>query len=72
MSTARNGIQSLLQKLPDECTFEDVQYHFYAIEKVVEAPKDPRTKEQSLRNRSKGALRSRLVPKSDDNRGAAY
>jgi hypothetical protein len=24
----------LLQKLPDDCTFEDVQYHLYVIEKI--------------------------------------
>ena len=34
MNTTKNGIQSLLQKLPDECTFEDVQYHLYVIEKI--------------------------------------
>ncbi|MBP7053382.1 MAG: hypothetical protein KBE65_20425 [Phycisphaerae bacterium] len=27
MSTAKNEVQSLLQKLPDDCTLEDVQYH---------------------------------------------
>ncbi len=34
MNTAKDEIQALLQKLPDDCTFEDVQYHLYVIEKV--------------------------------------
>ena len=34
MNTAKAEIQSLLQKLPDDCTFEDIQYHLYVIEKV--------------------------------------
>lgn len=34
MNTAKDEIQSLLQKLPDDCTFEDVQYHLYVIEKI--------------------------------------
>ncbi len=34
MSTTKAEIQSLLQKLPDDCTLEDVQYHLYVIEKI--------------------------------------
>lgn len=34
MNTAKDEIQSLLQKLPDDCTFEDVQYHLYVVEKI--------------------------------------
>jgi hypothetical protein len=35
MSTAKDEVQSLLMKLPDESTLvEDVQYHLYVIEKV--------------------------------------
>lgn len=34
MNTAKHEIQSLLQKLPDDCTFEDFQYHLYVIEKL--------------------------------------
>ena len=34
MNTTKDEIQSLLQKLPDDCTFEDVQYHLYVIEKI--------------------------------------
>lgn len=34
MNTAKDEIRSLLQKLPDDCTFEDVQYHLYVVEKI--------------------------------------
>ncbi len=35
MSTAKNKVESLLSKLPDNCSLEDVQYHLYVIEKVL-------------------------------------
>ena len=34
MSTAKEEVQSLLSKLPDDCSLEDVQYHLYLVEKV--------------------------------------
>ncbi len=34
MSAAKQEVQELLDKLPDDCTLEDVQYHLYVIEKV--------------------------------------
>lgn len=34
MSTAKHEVQSLLEKLPDDCTLEDIQYHLYVVEKV--------------------------------------
>ena len=27
-------VESLLKKLPDDCSLEDVQYHLYVVEKV--------------------------------------
>ena len=35
MSTAQKKVESLLSKLPDNCSLEDVQYHLYVIEKVL-------------------------------------
>ncbi|MDJ0520214.1 MAG: hypothetical protein F6K08_33515 [Okeania sp. SIO1H6] len=35
MSTAKKKVESLLNKLPDNCSLEDVQYHLYVIEKVL-------------------------------------
>jgi len=34
MDTAKQEVRSLLDKLPDDCTFEDVQYHLYVVEKI--------------------------------------
>jgi len=34
MSVAKQEVEALLEKLPDECTLEDIQYHLYVIEKV--------------------------------------
>lgn len=34
MSAAKQEVQALLDKLPDDCSLEDVQYHLYVIEKV--------------------------------------
>jgi hypothetical protein len=34
MSTAKEEVESLLHKLPDSCSIEDVQYHLYVMEKV--------------------------------------
>ncbi len=32
MSTTKEKVQSLLNKLSDDCLIEDVQYHLYVIE----------------------------------------
>lgn len=34
MSTAKREVEALLEKLPDDCSLEDIQYHLYVIEKV--------------------------------------
>ena len=34
MSTAQEEVESLLHKLPDSCSIEDIQYHLYVLEKV--------------------------------------
>lgn len=34
MNTVKNEVASLLDKLPDDCTIEDVQYHLYVVEKI--------------------------------------
>ena len=34
MGTAKQEVESLLNKLPDDCSIEDIQYHLYVIEKV--------------------------------------
>jgi len=34
MNTAKSEVESLLHKLPDNCSLEDIQYHLYVLEKV--------------------------------------
>ena len=34
MSTAKEEVEALLSKLPDDCSIEDIQYHLYVIDKV--------------------------------------
>jgi len=34
MNTAKSEVESLLQRLPDDCTLEDIQYHLYVVEKI--------------------------------------
>jgi hypothetical protein len=34
MVTPKQEVESLLRKLPDECSLEDIQYHLYVIEKI--------------------------------------
>ena len=34
MATAKTDVQNLLNKLPDNVTLEDIQYHLYVLEKI--------------------------------------
>ncbi len=34
MSKTKDEIRSILDKLPDDCSFEDVQYHLYVAGKI--------------------------------------
>jgi ribosomal protein S20 len=32
--TAKQEVRTLLERLPDNCSIEDIQYHLYVLEKV--------------------------------------
>ena len=34
MSTTKDDIKGLLDKLPNDCSVEDVQYHLYVVSKI--------------------------------------
>ena len=34
MATAKEEVEALLGKLPNDCSLEDIQYHLYVLEKV--------------------------------------
>lgn len=42
MSTAKQDVEVLLNKLPDDCSFEDIQYHLYVLDKVRRGLEDAR------------------------------
>ena len=42
MSTAKEQVESLLQKLPENCSLEDIQYHLYVLDKVHHGLEDAR------------------------------
>ena len=43
MNTAKQDVEKLLNKLPDDCTVEDVQYHLYVLDKVRRGLEDARS-----------------------------
>ncbi len=34
MSSAKKEVKTLLEKLPENCTLEDVQHHLYVVNKI--------------------------------------
>lgn len=40
MQTAKQEVSDLLNRLPDNCTLEDVQYHLYVLQKIEQGLKD--------------------------------
>jgi hypothetical protein len=34
MATAKEDVEEMLGKLPNDCSLEDIQYHLYVLEKV--------------------------------------
>jgi hypothetical protein len=42
MSTAKQDVELLLNRLPDDSSFEDIQYHLYVLDKVRRGLEDAR------------------------------
>jgi hypothetical protein len=40
MSTPKQQIETLLHKLPENCSLEDIQYHLYVLDKVRRGVED--------------------------------
>jgi predicted transcriptional regulator len=40
MQTTKQEVSDLLNRLPDDCTLEDVQYHLYVLQKIERGLKD--------------------------------
>jgi hypothetical protein len=43
MSTAKHDVELLLDKLPDNSSVEDIQYHLYVFDKVRRGLEDARS-----------------------------
>ncbi|MGL5508983.1 MAG: hypothetical protein ACRC2J_16965 [Microcoleaceae cyanobacterium] len=61
MSTTKNKIESLLSKLPDDCSLEDVQYHLYVIEKVVQGLEIADTARKITQDEAEGLLNKWVI-----------
>jgi hypothetical protein len=42
MASAKQQVESLLHKLPENCSLEDIQYHLYVLDKVRSGVEDAR------------------------------
>ena len=40
MQTAKQEVSSLLNRLPEDCSLEDIQYHLYVLQKIERGMKD--------------------------------
>ncbi len=47
MNTVKKEVKTLLERLPDDCTLEDIQYHLYVLEKIQKG-KDRAEKEGTV------------------------
>jgi len=40
MQTAKQEVTGLLNRLPEDCSLEDIQYHLYVLQKIERGMKD--------------------------------
>ncbi len=40
MNTAKEEVRKMLDQIPDDASFEDIQYHIYVREKIEQGLKD--------------------------------
>lgn len=40
MQTAKQEVGELLNNLPEDCTFDDIQYHLYVLQKINRGLRD--------------------------------
>jgi hypothetical protein len=58
MSNAKQQVESLLNKLPENCSIEDIQYHLYVLDKVRHGLEDA----QAQATLSQDEVEKRLSP----------
>ena len=61
MSTPKAEVTSMLEALPDDSSFEDIQYHLYVLEKVKRGQERARTEGAISHEDAKARLGKWLV-----------
>lgn len=56
MHTAKQDVQELLNRLPDDSTLEDIQYHLYVLEKIRRGRDDIRNGQRFTHEQAKERL----------------
>ncbi|MCA9428435.1 MAG: hypothetical protein KC994_25370 [Candidatus Omnitrophica bacterium] len=42
MATVKDEVREILDRLPEDCSLEDIQYHLYVAEKIQRGLRSPR------------------------------
>jgi len=53
MVAVKQETQEMIQNLPDNCTYEDIQYHLYVVEKIKNGINRAENDETSSHNEAK-------------------
>ncbi len=40
MQTIKEEVRQIIEKLPDDCSLEDIQYHLYVLQKIENGLRD--------------------------------
>lgn len=61
MNTVKDEVKELLDTLPDDCTFEDIQYHLYVIEKIQHGVQVAESEGTFSQQEAEGRLKKWLI-----------
>ena len=56
MIGVKQEAQKIIQNLPDNCTYEDIQYHLYVVEKIKNGIKRAENGEVSSHQNAKAGM----------------
>ena len=62
MGSPKDEVSALLKKLPDDASFEDIQYHLYVLDKVKRGLERARTEGAISHEGTKARLGKWLAP----------
>lgn len=60
MSAVKTEAQEMIKNLPDDCTYEDIQYHLYVIEKIERGIKRADSEEKTSHKDAKERMKKWL------------